>query len=361
MFRQFFLVHKRQTAFAWFGCAVFVSHQLFRAWMKYALNKWYQVFYDTLQTAGAELSSGEDGAAAYGREQIAKELWGFALLVSPAIVVHPLAGIIKNFWVLEWRLCLMKEYVRHWDPNIKPIEGAAQRVHEDTQRFAQGIHSCVAIMLDSFLTLVVFCPVLYNLMPSLMASSVAFATGGFLVSVCIGRKLVGLEVQNQVVEAALRKQLVVLEVDPQSVVGDAASGADAAFLSYFQQLRKNYRSLYLNFAALATWLSTYEQAAVILPYIIAAPLLFADHPKDRITLGVLVQITNAFSKVFDSVNVVADNWLSVNEWRSVLVRLKEYEKQLYHDLTQASLEAHPGSTPPVSTIPVHASVELNGV
>jgi len=154
---------------------------------------------------------------------------------------------------------------------------------------------------------------------------------------------------------------VVLEVDPQSVVGDATSNVDAAFHSYFQHLRKNYRSLYLNFAALATWLSTYEQAAVILPYILAAPLLFADNPRERITLGVLVQITNAFGKVFDSVNVVADNWLSVNEWRSVLVRLKEYEKQLYHDLTQASLEAHPASAPPVATTSAEASVELNGI
>ena len=344
MFRQFFLSKKRKTVFAWFGLITFLGHQLFRAWLKFALNQWYQVFYDTLQTAGAELSSGDyDGAAALGRQKIADELWAFALIVSPAVVVHPLAGIIRNYWVLEWRLTLMKEYVAKWDPAVKPIEGAAQRVHEDTQRFASGIHSCVAIMLDSLFTLIVFCPVLYNLMPSLMAASVFFAAGGLLISVLVGRKLVGLEVQNQVVEAEVRKRLVVLEVDPQSVVREGMPTASGTFTTQFRQLRKNYRSLYLNFAALATWLSAYEQAAVLIPYMIAAPLLFADAPKDRITLGLLMQMSNAFGKVFDSVNVVADNWLSVNEWRSVLVRLREYERELYNDMSRATLEAHPAA------------------
>ena len=41
------------------------------------------------------------------------------------------------------------------------------------------------------------------------------------------------------------------------------------------------------------WLATYEQVAVIVPYMAAAPLLFAVD-ESRITLGILVQISNAW-------------------------------------------------------------------
>ena len=75
-------------------------------------------------------------------------------------------------------------------------------------------------------------------------------------------------------------------------------------------------------------------------YMVAAPLLFAADDS-RITLGILVQISNAFGKVFDSFNTVADNWMSVNEWRSVLVRLREFERSHYQNGSRARLGDHP--------------------
>ena len=81
---------------------------------------------------------------------------------------------------------------------------------------------------------------------------------------------------------------------------------------------------------LNTWLSFYDQVMTLLPYFVAAPLLFAADPERRITLGTLIQMSNSFEKVFSSLSVVAENWGAVNEFRSVLVRLREFERQLYH-------------------------------
>ena len=36
---------------------------------------------------------------------------------------------------------------------------------------------------------------------------------------------------------------------------------------------------------------------VVVPYLLVAPLLFAPNPKQRITLGTLVQTSNSFDKV----------------------------------------------------------------
>ena len=170
------------------------------------------------------------------------------------------------------------------------LRGASQRVHEDTQRFAAGVQGCVATVLDALLTLVVFCPLLWRLDPPLMGVAVGTAVAGVGVSAVVGRQLVDLEVGNQKAEAALRRGLVVLEVEPGTLLPDAeaqgAGGAqalgsvpvphhcvDATFVPLINALYANYRRLYVNFAALMLWLSTYDQFATLLPYLMVAPRL----------------------------------------------------------------------------------------
>ena len=348
MIREFFCAYAWRTRlFAFSGLVVFVAHQGFRAYLKYAVNEWYGRFYDTLQQ-GVEFASGEadDAWRAAQRAKVWAQLLEFAVIVAPAVAVHPVANYIRNRWVLAWRLALIEAYIALWDTAHPPIEGASQRVHEDTQRFAAGVQGCVATVLDALLTLVVFCPLLWRLDPPLMGVAVGTAVAGVGVSAVVGRHLVDLEVGNQKAEAALRRGLVILEVEPGTLLPDAeaqgAGGAqalgpvpvphhcvDATFVPLINALYANYRRLYVNFAALMLWLSTYDQFATLLPYLMVAPRLFAANEAEVLTLGTLTQTANAFGKVFDSLSVVSENWLQVNEFRSVLRRLREYEEALF--------------------------------
>ena len=315
MLREYFLAGNARC-FAWSGLFVFVGHQVFKAVLKYRLNTWYGHFYDTLQQSAGEFASGgldDDDSDAWRAEQRAKiwaQLGNFAIIVAPGVLVHPLAGYIRNRWVLAWRLGLVHAYLTAWDTTITPIEGASQRIHEDTQRFASGVQGCVATLLDALFTLVIFCPLLASLDPSLMVMAVLAAVGGVGVSAFIGKNLVGIEVRNQQTEAELRRHLVLLEVEPARVVDTGGSVPDA-FRSRVRALKNNYLQLYRNFAGLAVWLTTYDQAAVLLPYILVAPRLFAARPEEVMTLGALTQTANAFAKVFDSLSIVSDNWLQV--------------------------------------------------
>jgi ABC-type long-subunit fatty acid transport system fused permease/ATPase subunit len=116
----------------------------------------------------------------------------------------------------------------------------------------------------------------------------------------------------------------------ETVPGDVHAGGTpyTQFIRVFGEMTRNYRKLYRSFAALSTWLSAYEQIAVILPYALVAPRLFAADPAQRFTLGKLVKVSNAFGRVFDSLNVVSDRWLEINEWRSCLRRLREFEREV---------------------------------
>lgn len=310
---------------AWGGLFGFLGHKMFEAYLAWAINDWMERFYDLVQTT-VEVGSGSADYRHEMRERVYDTLWEFVVVVAPAVVVHPVAGLWRNWWVFTWRRTLMTSYLNRWNTTVPAIEGASQRVHEDTQRFASGIQSCVSVVIKSVFTLAVFCPVLYSLDPQLMGIAVGAAVGGLCVSVVVGWPLVGLEVNNQVVEAELRTKLVILETDPSSIFSGGTPFTP--FIRVFRSLTLNYRNLYLSFAALGTWLSLYEQVAVLLPYMLVAPRLFADRPEDVFTLGKLVKVSNSFGKVFDSLNVVSDRWLEINEWRSCLRRLREFEREV---------------------------------
>lgn len=376
MLREFFHA-PGQRAFAWFGLAVFLGHQIFRAWLSAAINAWYGRFYDVLQMhvaeelegkrelasgsllefeSGVEPGSGSSGPHAFAdaRRQVWDQLIEFAWLVAPAVVIHPAASLIRNWWVFRWRRSLMHIYLERWNTTLPAIEGASQRVHEDTQRFAAGIHSCVTKLVNSFLTLVVFCPILLGIDMGLMWSAIGVAVGGLGISVFLGWPLVGLEVNNQKVEAQLRRQLVLLEATPHKV---HRSGTPySAFTQIFHHLTLNYRNLYLAFAVLGTWLSAFDQAAVILPYLLVAPRLFDSDPARRFSLGQLTMVTNAFSKVFDAMNIISDNWLEVNEWRSVLRRLREFEREVMSGAATPALRLVPTEMELSDAASAHADV-----
>lgn len=354
MLQEFFATGGlRRLVFAYAGLVVFVGHSVFKAWVKVALNEWYEEFYDVVGDTEFEHSSGFGNK----REEVWQLLLTFALIVSPTIVVHPLARWIGSVWCYSWRMALIRSYLIHWDCTMIPVEGAAQRVHEDTQRFADGLHSCFGLILDSICTLVAFVPVLLNLgaevhlpgfewSPWLLTIATCSAMGGLCVSVGVGWKLVGLEVANQVVEARLRTKLVLLEQTPVAICG-VSEVRDADFVnidvqtttkqispfcalrSVLSDLWMNYRRLYCQFALFNTWLSIYDQFMILLPYILVAHLLFAEDPDDRITLGTLMKMTNAFGRCFDAMAIMSENWNAVNAWRSVLCRLSEFERTVY--------------------------------
>ena len=137
------------------------------------------------------------------------------------------------------------------------------------------------------------------------------------------------------------QDLVLLETTPAVIVGiptrqdddddDERSSYDA--WNYFgptlRSMHKNYHALFRHFSLLNFWLSLFDQTMVILPYVAAAPLLFADDPANRLTLGTLVKVSNSFGKVFSSLSVIAESWGDVNSFRSVYRRLREFERKLY--------------------------------
>jgi len=296
MLREFFFAPARfDRVVAWCGLAVIIFHAIFSAYIKFAVNSWYNTFYDLLQEAGrlplmSNATSNATGALpdplAASRTKVWMQLLSFLRLVAPAAVVHPLSRWARSHWALRWRMCLMRTYIDGWDPNLPPIEGASQRLHEDTQRFAKGVDSYLAVLLNSVCTLTAFTPILISLggrVPPpaalaalgthwMLACALLAALIGLGVAMVAGRHLVSLEVANQRVEAELRRDAVVLEATPHAICAKASPAAHEPpekapasppptprlsllppaphFAPLWQAIGANYSSLYANFLGL---------------------------------------------------------------------------------------------------------------
>lgn len=127
MLREFFLdVDLKGRVWAFGGLAIILAHSLLRAWIKSLVNDWLTRFYD-IGGAASEVGSGDTDELNRWSSTIMSLLWEFATLSLPGVVVHPIFKYVTNRWVLSWRLCLIKSYLKRWKPGQQCIENGAQR------------------------------------------------------------------------------------------------------------------------------------------------------------------------------------------------------------------------------------------
>ena len=167
-----------------------------------------------------------------------------------------------------------------------------------------------ATLLQSIMTLAAFVPILFELskpvtsLPllgevphAMVLLTIAWALLGTVGLSIIGMRLPGLEFQNQLVEAAFRKELVYGEDKEDRAQPEVVDGLFAAVRASYFQLYFNF--MYFDFAK---W--SYLQFGVIIPYLALVPCI----AEGRITLGQLQRLVNAFSSVERSLQFLVRNW-----------------------------------------------------
>ena len=180
------------------------------------VNAWYGPFYDDIQKA---LSGNSEVEA----ETLYRHFIVFGSIAFPYVAFMIGNRFFTSHFIFRWRSTMNDYYIGQWK-NLRTVEGASQRVQEDTMRFAAIMEGLGVSLVDSLMTLIAFLPVLAALsvhvetMPilgaipyPLVVLSIAWALFGTLLLLVAGIRLPGLEFKNQRVEAAFRKELVLGE------------------------------------------------------------------------------------------------------------------------------------------------------
>ena len=287
-----------------------------------AINAWYAPFYDLIQQA---LSAPHKVKI----EQFYHEIGVFLGIAFIAVVVSVLNNFFVSHYVFRWRTAMNEYYMANWQ-QLRHIEGAAQRVQEDTMRFASTVESMGVSLLNAVMTLIAFLPVLVALsvhvpeLPivghipyGLVIAAIVWSIVGTGILAIVGIKLPGLEFNNQRVEAAYRKELVFGEDDPSRATPPTVR-------ELFSAVRKNYFRLYFHYMYFNIARILYLQ----LDNVFGVFLLFPSIVSATITLGLLTQITNIFDRVRGAFQYLITSWTTLVELMSIYKRLRSFEREL---------------------------------
>ena len=337
MLKSFFL-EKKWRLWSWGGLLLLIVSLWFQVQMTVAINTWYGKFYDLLQNAGDYVDKPQEGIQLFFSQLISLDYilngfegdLSFVVIAFPYIFLAIFTGWFTRIYGLRWREAMTFNYIPKWQVVESEIEGASQRIQEDCNRFARIIESLGLQVIRAFMTLIAFIPILWTLSDkvdipilrdiegSLVWFTLIISLGGIVISWFVGIKLPGLEYKNQRVEAAFRKDLVLGEDDKKNYA------QTETLLELFTGIRFNYHRLYLHYGYFDGWMTTYDQFMIIAPYLIMGPGLFTG----LITLGVMVQVSNAFSRVHGGFALFLHNWTTITELRSIWKRLSEFERNL---------------------------------
>jgi peptide/bleomycin uptake transporter len=338
MFRSFFL-NRRWLHWSLLGTLLILAATWYRVQLDVQINEWFGTFYDLLQKALSKPGS-------ITIDQYWQQAATFLSIAMIYITVAVLVEFFVKHYVFRWRQAMNDYYMQHW-PKLRGIEGAAQRVQEDTMRFASIVEGLGVELMRSLMTLIAFLPILWVLsdkiteLPiigaiphSLVWVSIGWAVFGTLLLAITGIKLPGLQFQNQRVEAAYRKELVYGEDDPSRASPPVAH-------TLFERVRFNYFRLFFHYLYFDVVKWSYLQASVLVPLVALGPTVVAG----VITLGIYQQIARAFDKVTESFQYLVMSWSTIVELISVYKRLRAFEARIH-----ASEEAPPDEPPPAEGV-----------
>lgn len=304
------------------GSALIIFATWFSVQVGVAVNSWYEPFYDLIQQAMSHPNTVKI-------ETFYTQMAGFLSIALIAVVINVLNMFFISHYVFRWRTAMNNYYMAHWS-QLRGIEGAAQRVQEDTMRFSSTLEDMGVSFINAIMTLIAFLPVLVALsvhvktVPILGSIPYALVIAAILWSLLgtgmlavIGIKLPGLSFRNQRVEAAYRKELVYGEDDPQRATPPTVR-------KLFSNVRKNYFRLYFHYLYFNIARILYLQLDAVFSLFVLFPSIITG----AITLGLMTQITNVFDQVRSSFQYLINSWTTLVELLSIYKRLRSFEQVL---------------------------------
>ena len=318
-----FFTTKKWLFWSWLGTVSILSSLWVQVKVDVAINEWFGQFYDMIQKALAAPN-------AVTLNEYFDSLISFLLLAGVYVAVAVLVSYFTSHFLFRWRTAMVEWYHSVYD-QARQIEGAAQRVQEDTIKFTKIMESLGTSLIEAIMILIQFVPILLGLSTGipisffgewqygLVTGALLWTLGGTIFLIGLGwvLRLVGVEYDLQKKEAAYRKILVIAEDDinvrPKTIEELFNDVRGIHFLSYL-------RYLYFNIGRVA-----YLQANVLSAYVFLGPAIVAG----LVTLGVMQQIIRAFGRVEGSMQYLLKAWPTIIELASVYKRLKEFENQIY--------------------------------
>ena len=320
-----FFKTKQWALWAYGGTIAILATLWYQVQLDVKINEWFGSFYDMIQQA-------LKGEGDITLTQYFGELATFGKIAALYIAVALTVSFFTQHWLFRWRTAMVDHYHKLFY-KARHIEGASQRVQEDTVKFSRIMEGLGVSFVESLMILVAFFPILMGLSSGLVvsffgaweyglvASAIIWSVGITVVLLVVGKllRLVNVEYDIQAREASYRKLLVVAEDDD--------TVRPKSLNEVFDTVRKIHYTNYARYALFNVARLSCLQANVLVGYVVLAPAIVGG----AITLGVMQQILRAFGRVEGSMMYLFKSWSTIIELLSVYKRLREFEKEIENE------------------------------
>lgn len=319
--------------------AAIITLNLAAVYMLVLLNEWNRVFYDALQN----------------KDQVVfwRELGRFTYLAFSFIIIAVYRFYLTQVLEMRWRAWMTGHYMDRWladkafyhlelarfaKGEDAPPDNPDQRIAEDMNLFTSYTVSLSMGLLNAVVTLVSFVGILWSLsgsfafnfngseysIPGFMVwMAVLYCLVGSVIAHYIGRPQITLNFKQQRYEADFRHHLVRVREYSESIALDKGEPVERRHLGgRFGEVLGNYFKLIKAQKRLLWFTVGFGQAATVFPFVVAAPRFFSG----AIQLGELIQISNAFGRVQDSLSWFVDNYSTLAAWRATTDRITSFEE-----------------------------------
>lgn len=295
------------------------------------LNNWYNEFYNALQQYQAD-----------SFWPLIGEFTGLAFLY---IVIAVYAIYLQQMVQINWRSWLTERYLSSWLKNQvyyrlqvlkSDTDNPDQRISEDISQFVSLTLSLLIGMLKQLTTLAAFGVVLWNLSGAFTVPigshefiiygymfwfSLIYSVAGTFCAHLVGRKLIGLNFDQQRFEADFRFNMMRVRENSESVAFYRGESAEnIGFKSRFSKVIGNFWQLMRQTKLLNFYVNGYAQLAIIVPIIMAAPQYFVG----AMALGGLMQTISAFGRVQDALSYFVSSYDTIAQLAAVVRRLSGF-------------------------------------
>ncbi len=316
--------------------AVVIAMNFAMVYLLVKLNEWYQIFWDALQN--------------YEQERFFPLLGQFTAIAFIYIIIAVYAVYLRQMLQIKWRTWMTNNYLRDWmgGQTYYRLQDATdnpdQRISEDIGQFVNLSLTLLINFLKQLTTLAAFGVVLWNLSGSITIAglvipgymfwfSFVYSGIGTVFAHKVGRKLIGLNFDQQKYEADFRFSMMRVRENSESIAFYRGEQAEMeGFNLKFSNVIKNYWQLMKKTKHLNFYVNGYAQLAVIVPYLMAYPRYFAK----EIQLGGLMQISSAFGRVQDALSFFVDSYDTLASLAAVINRLAGFTEHMQEAKTVQS-------------------------
>jgi len=311
--------------------AAVVGLSLGLVYLNVRFNSWYNDFYNAIQEKRAD--------------DFYRLLGFFTFLAFLYIGFAVYRLYLRQMLEIEWRRWLNERYLRDWLGGRayyklqlldRGTDNPDQRIAEDLRLFVQLTLQLGLGLLSAVVTLASFVAILWTLSGALEVAgitipgymvwfAVLYAALGTWLTHKIGRPLIGLEFERQRFEADYRFSLVRLRENAEGVALYRGENEELEnFRGRFANVITNWWGIMRKQKQLGFFTISYDQLAVIFPFLVAAPRYFSG----AIQLGGLMQISSAFGHVQSALSWFIDAYTMFAQWKATVDRLTGFSASL---------------------------------